>query len=58
MFNVFTLSVTHILQKLVEIVRSRNKKRRRQRVGATGDEFAVEIMDALRSTQAQDDNDL
>jgi hypothetical protein len=46
------------IQKLVEIVRARNKKRRRRRVGGAGDDFAVEMAGILDGRQDQGDSDL
>ena len=46
------------IQKLVEIVRARNKKRRRRRVGGGGDDFAVEMAGILDGRQDQEDSDL
>jgi hypothetical protein len=52
--RIFHLSLH--LQKLVEIVRSRNTKRRRRRIGASGDDFAVEMMGIVGSRQVQEED--
>ncbi len=45
-------------QKLVQIVRSRDTKRRWQRVGAAGDDLAVELSDIIGAGQADNEHDL
>ncbi len=47
-----------LFQKLVEMVRSRDKKKRRRRVGAAADEFAVELSDVMVAEQGDDGSDL
>jgi hypothetical protein len=40
------------------MVRSRDKKKRRRRVGAAADEFAVELSDVMVAEQGDDGSDL